>query len=513
MKNNKKDLSDLIDGLDSISVEIAATHLNYVNGNNLLYTVDAIKNGGGASWTDQYKKPQLLHHDKHRDAVGRVMDYSIEDTATMDGEPNDYVKLKVEITDKDAIGKVLKGIYYTCSVGSSTSKVRCSICDQVLTTDGLCEHEKGSIVEGKKAYWIIDNITYKENSFVNNPADSYSRIVSIDIGDGPMAYETFLEDKENLITDFFMEDNMKIKDAKLSTEARKKLPDSAFCGPSRSFPAHDKAHVTAGLRLLNKSKFSDSTKQKIKGCLYRKGKRFGMSPEDSELLDNADLLVCRIDDDFSDEEQTIIATFFDENPDSDLPTDEEIADNGDETPGDNTDESETKTYTIDDYETIKDAEKGDILSFCDFLVGEVTKLTDTITGLTEEKSTLTDEISEHNTILNSKEDEIGKLLDDNAVLSVSYKKSLVDNILDFKQIKNREDETKKYDSRKVDSLVDTLVDFRSDSENTIPRVEDETLTNPKDSDNDLTSEKELEDAEQPTSRIDRFFKHNINTED
>jgi hypothetical protein len=67
--------------------------------------------------------------------------------------------------------------------------------------------------------------------------------------------------------------SLKITDAVLSTEARNKLPNSSFCGPGRSFPAHDKAHCIAGLRLLNKSKFSDATKSKIKACLYKKGKK------------------------------------------------------------------------------------------------------------------------------------------------------------------------------------------------------------------------------------------------
>ena len=153
---NKKDKSK---SFDSIKIGISATHLNYVNGNNLLYTIDAVVNGGGDTWVTPYKKPQLLHHDKHRDAVGRIVDYSIEDTATMDGEPSDYILLNVEITDDDAIDKVLNGIYLTCSVGSSTDKVKCSICNQSLTTDGLCEHEKGAMYDGKTEFWIADHPT------------------------------------------------------------------------------------------------------------------------------------------------------------------------------------------------------------------------------------------------------------------------------------------------------------------------------------------------------------------
>jgi len=504
MKKNKiKNLDKVVEQLDSIDVEISATHLNYVNANNVLYTLDAVAEGAD-SWLEPYGKPQLLHHDKSKDAIGRIVDYSIEDTATMKGEPKDFIKLTSRITDKEAITKVLNGIYYTCSVGSSTTKVKCSICSQNLTTDGLCEHEKGSMVDGKRAYWVIENISYKENSFVNNPADSYSRIVSIDIGDGPMAYDKFLEDKENILTDFFMEDDM--TKHKLSADERTKLADSVFCGPGRTFPALDAAHVTAGLTLLKDSELDDSTKQKITSALYRKGKRFEIEPTDAELKDNSELLVFRMDDDFSDEEKESITTLFDAKPDADLPSEEE-------TTTDDTETDEVK-FTIADFDEIKKGKKDEIIAFCEFIVTESKKLDDTITELTEGNKILSDKNSEQSTILNSKEDEINKLLDNNAILSVDYKKSLVQNILDFKHVnENRDEEFKKYDSRKVDSLLDTLNDYRSDSANSIPRVEDETLTDSNESD-DNTSEKKLEiDDSQKASRIDRFFKHNIITED
>lgn len=63
--------------------------------------------------------------------------------------------------------------------------------------------------------------------------------------------------------------------AKLTTKERKKLKKSTFCGPGRSFPVNDCAHYTAALRLLNRSKFSDSTKKGIHSCITRRGKALG----------------------------------------------------------------------------------------------------------------------------------------------------------------------------------------------------------------------------------------------
>jgi len=66
------------------------------------------------------------------------------------------------------------------------------------------------------------------------------------------------------------------EDAKLSYKARKNLPDSAFCGPDRSFPAHDASHVRNGLARLNQSHFSPAVKAKILSCLRRRAKKYGI---------------------------------------------------------------------------------------------------------------------------------------------------------------------------------------------------------------------------------------------
>ena len=72
---------------------------------------------------------------------------------------------------------------------------------------------------------------------------------------------------------------------KLSTKERKKLKDSQFCGPGRSYPVPDCAHYTAALRLLNRSKYSDSTKKNIRACIMRKGKQLGCSGAKKEKSD------------------------------------------------------------------------------------------------------------------------------------------------------------------------------------------------------------------------------------
>jgi hypothetical protein len=68
-----------------------------------------------------------------------------------------------------------------------------------------------------------------------------------------------------------------LQDARLTTSARKALPESAFCGPNRSFPVHDKAHVRNALaRLPQATSFSSDQKVKILACVKRKAKALGV---------------------------------------------------------------------------------------------------------------------------------------------------------------------------------------------------------------------------------------------
>jgi hypothetical protein len=74
------------------------------------------------------------------------------------------------------------------------------------------------------------------------------------------------------------------QDAKLSTKARKALPDSAFCGPNRSFPVHDAAHVRNALaRLPQASTFSADQKARILACVRRRASKLGVKVSADQL--------------------------------------------------------------------------------------------------------------------------------------------------------------------------------------------------------------------------------------
>jgi len=66
------------------------------------------------------------------------------------------------------------------------------------------------------------------------------------------------------------------EEAKLTYAKRENLPDSAFCGPHRSYPAHDAAHVRNGLARLGTfgHRLSPATRASILRCLKVRAKRY-----------------------------------------------------------------------------------------------------------------------------------------------------------------------------------------------------------------------------------------------
>ena len=94
------------------------------------------------------------------------------------------------------------------------------------------------------------------------------------------------EDSEEIdweLLDLALEGMMSQQDARLTTEQRNELPDSAFCGPERSFPIPDCAHVTAAKRLIGRYKGSDATKAKIMTCVNKKAESMSCYKSEDHL--------------------------------------------------------------------------------------------------------------------------------------------------------------------------------------------------------------------------------------
>lgn len=68
------------------------------------------------------------------------------------------------------------------------------------------------------------------------------------------------------------------EEAKLTYARRQKLPASAFCGPDRSYPAHDAKHVRNAFARLATfgGKLPKATRAKIYRCLRSRAKKYGI---------------------------------------------------------------------------------------------------------------------------------------------------------------------------------------------------------------------------------------------
>lgn len=69
-------------------------------------------------------------------------------------------------------------------------------------------------------------------------------------------------------------EGLSFEEAKLSYAAREKLPASAFCGPNRTYPAHDAAHIRNAIARLMQNK--PKGWKKILKCVCGRAKKAGI---------------------------------------------------------------------------------------------------------------------------------------------------------------------------------------------------------------------------------------------
>lgn len=96
-----------------------------------------------------------------------------------DGSP--FVRLQIAITDPVAAQKVLDKRYLTGSVGGRAGKAVCSISGEDLAAESTGrptapKYRRGQVYKGKLAYIDMQDISFKEYSFVNQPADGKSSV-------------------------------------------------------------------------------------------------------------------------------------------------------------------------------------------------------------------------------------------------------------------------------------------------------------------------------------------------
>ena len=110
--------------------------------------------------------------------IGRVIAAKMDKEA--DGSP--YIRLQIAVTDPQAAQKISDQRYLTGSVGGRAGRAICSISGEDLaaeTADGRpkpAKYKRGQVYKGKLAFADMQDISFKEYSFVNQPADQRSSV-------------------------------------------------------------------------------------------------------------------------------------------------------------------------------------------------------------------------------------------------------------------------------------------------------------------------------------------------
>ena len=109
----------------------------------------------------------------------------LEQIKMMDSVLNDphytgvgYIELTADITDPEAIQKIVDGRFLTGSVGAVSDKAVCSVCSTNWLEEEHCGHKPGRLYDGKKCFIVAGALEYDEWSFVNTPADRHAVVLS-----------------------------------------------------------------------------------------------------------------------------------------------------------------------------------------------------------------------------------------------------------------------------------------------------------------------------------------------
>ena len=294
---------------------INCTHSGYVNKNNTWYLekdmADAID-----SWTGPYQKPVLTHHEMKKDAIGRVTSAKYINMKDSKGKnaPKGYIQLETEITDTDAQTKIKDKRYNTVSISTDASVAICSICNQDIAKDGLCEHERGKKYNGKKCFWYLGGLKYKEVSYVNAPADEYAETerfeekeVTMNLTDSVEQPTTTIkncEEMENFTDEDLslahwltieIDNELSEEDRTISNKTKEQMKTLDSYDPEKSFPVIDCTRIVDAERLMEKYK-GNGNKTKILNYIKTQAKAMGCDSIKDSLTMEVDSMVITLKD-------------------------------------------------------------------------------------------------------------------------------------------------------------------------------------------------------------------------
>ena len=163
------------------------------------------------------------------------------------------------------------------------------------------DQETEEVQEDKQEEVVIENSDAQETEVQNDEATIED--VAPQTEDSDEDAEIDVSDVDWYLLNIALDHE--IGDARLSAEAREKLKASDFCGPERSFPVPDCAHVTAARRLIGRAKLSEDQKKRVLACVDRKAKAMSCDSENDSAPCGCDGLQGKIDQLMSDYQESL----------------------------------------------------------------------------------------------------------------------------------------------------------------------------------------------------------------
>ena len=284
--------------LKSVTVRMEATHSGKPNGNNWIYTPNAMM-AGHKTFVSPVFRPVVLEHKEDSRTLGRVVDakYVSYNNAPKHLERSvdrsylrDYkkfmlspleknkdfkglghIELTAKITDEESIKRILDNQYGFVSVGGSAHQAYCSICGSKKGMKSSCDHVRGAKYNGETCYYIGDSISFDHISYVATPADknatstlirdskaneSHFQILDFETTEGTtmtIKIEDFDKSNDSLVQHA---GELGFKNFQLPNEESLTILDYVF-GEEKTFPIADKVSALVAQDFF-KVKFEDS---------------------------------------------------------------------------------------------------------------------------------------------------------------------------------------------------------------------------------------------------------------
>lgn len=154
---------------------------NEIDRDNEAFSVEALHNMsrlfvGKTGITD--------HNPSANNQTARIFSCNVENIEGKKTEyGNDYYRLVARAyiprndSTKEVIELIESGIRKEVSVGCCAEQIRCSVCDSDMKTSA-CSHNKGEIYDGRKCFYILDEVTDAyEWSFVAVPSQREAGVI------------------------------------------------------------------------------------------------------------------------------------------------------------------------------------------------------------------------------------------------------------------------------------------------------------------------------------------------